>query len=150
VSEATLDRLGSDSDLTVARGVARNPRTRSDTLERIYRTSRYPPYLFQALGEHRNTPVDILRGMATHPEPLSSLDAALARNPSVPRDILERIASSGDVFALRHLLGNAALDCQLLRKAAARLGAADRNDVQSSDATIAALDERLCGTSSRR
>jgi hypothetical protein len=150
VPEETLDRLGSDSDLSVVLAVTRNPRTRSDTLERIYRTSSYPPYLFQALAEHKNTPVNILRTIATHPEPLSSLDGDLARNPSVPRDILDRIAGSGDVFALRQLLGNAALDCELLRKAAARLGPADRNDVQSSDATIAALDRRLCGDSSRR
>jgi hypothetical protein len=144
VSEEALDRLGSDSDLSVVLWVTRNPRTRSDTLERIYRTSSYPSYFVQALAEHRNTPVEILRTMATHPQPLPSLDGALARNPSVPRDILDRIAGSGDVFALRHLLANAALDCELLRKVAARLGASDRNDVQSSDATIAALDRRLC------
>jgi len=144
VSEETLDRLGSDSDLTVVLWVSRNPRTRSDTLGRIYRTSNDPPYFYQALAEHRNTPVDILRTIAAHPAPLSSLDGALARNPSAPRDILDRIAESGDMLALRHLLQNPALDCALLRKAAARLSPADRNDVQSSDATIASLDTRLC------
>jgi hypothetical protein len=144
VSEETLDQLASDSDLTVVLSVSRNPRTRSDTLEKIYRTSNYPPLFFTALAEHRNTPVDILRTMATHPDPWPSLDRALARNPSVPRDVLDRIADSGDVFTLRHLLGNVALDCGLLRKAAARLSSADRNDVQSSDTTIAALERRLC------
>jgi len=116
VSAETLDRLASDSDLTIVLWVARNPRTRSETLERIYRTSRYPRYFFQALAEHKNT----------------------------PRDVLDAIAGSGDVFVLRRLLGNPALDCALLRKAAARLSSADRNDVQSSDATIAGLETRLC------
>jgi hypothetical protein len=150
VSEEMLDQLASDSDLTVVLSVSRNPRTRSDTLERIYRTSTYPPYFFQSLAEHKHTPVGLLRTLAAHPEPLPSLDAALARNPSVPRDILDRIAHSGDVPALRNLLGNPALDCDLLRKAEARLAPADRTDVQSSDATIAAQETRLCNNSSRR
>jgi hypothetical protein len=144
VSEETLDRLASNGDLGVVLWVSRNPRTRSDTLERIYRTSSYPPYFFQALAEHKNTPVEILRAIAAHPEPLASLDGVLARNPSAPRDVLDRIASSGDRFALRSLVANAALDCELLRKVAARLSPADRNDAQLSDAKIAALDTRLC------
>lgn len=116
VSEETLDMLASDSDLTVVLWVSRNPRTRSDTLGRIYRTSSYPRYFFSSLAEHRNT----------------------------PRDVLDAIAGSGDVFVLRRLLGNPALDCALLRKAAARLTHADRSDVQSSDTRIAALETRLC------
>jgi len=149
VSAQTIDRLASDSDLTVVLWAARNPRTRPDTLERIYRTSSYPPYFFQAFAENRNTPVDILRAIATHPAPFASLDDALAGNPSVPRDILDRIAGSGNAIALRRLLGNPALDCGLLRHAAARLSPADRSDVQSSDVTIAELDKRLCESASR-
>ena len=72
------------------------------------------------------------------------IDRALAGNPSVPRDILDRIAGSGDVYTLRNLLGNPALDCGLLRKAVATLGPGDRNEVHSSDETIAALNARLC------
>jgi hypothetical protein len=48
------------------------------------------------------------------------------------------------MFMLWSLLGNAALDRGLLRKAAARLGPGDRNDVHSSDAAIALLEGRLC------
>jgi len=116
VSEEALDMLASDSDLTVVLWVSRNPRTRSDTLGRIYRTSSYPRYFSESLAVHRNT----------------------------PREVLDALAGSGDVFVLRRLLGNPALDCALLRKAAARLSPADRNDVQSSDAAIAALERRLC------
>jgi hypothetical protein len=146
VSGDRLDALSANDDLGVVLMVARNPNTRSDTLERIYRTSSYPPYFFQALGGHKNTPVAILRHLADQPAPMSSemIDRALAQNPSAPRDILDRLAGRGDVYTLRYLLGNPALDCGLLRKAAPRLAPGDRNEVHSSDATIAGLEARLC------
>lgn len=147
VSEERLDQLSTLDDLGVVLWVARNPRTRSDTLERIYRASSYPPYFYQALAEHRNTPVGILRSLASQPGPIDGgmLERALAHNPSAPRDLLERIAGSGDVDALRNLLRNPALDCALLRKATERLGPDARNQVHSPDATIAELEGRLCG-----
>jgi hypothetical protein len=146
VSEDRLDALGANGDLGLVLMTVRNQRTRPDTLERIYRTSAYPSYFFQALAEHRNTPVAILRRLADEPAPMSAemIDRALAGNSSVPRDILERLAGSGDVYTLRNLLGNPALDCELLRKAVAKLGPGDRNEVHSSDTTIAALEARLC------
>ena len=146
VSEARLDQLTLDDDLGVVLMVARNPRTRSDTLDRIYRTSSYPFYFFQALAENRNTPVPVLRSIAGQPGPIDvkMLDQSLARNPSVPRDILDRISGSGDVYTLRNLLGNPALDCGLLRKAADRIGPSDRNEIRSTDEAIAALEARLC------
>jgi hypothetical protein len=144
VSEDMLDRLSGDDDMGVVLMVARNSRTRSATLERIYRASRYPPYFFDALAENRNTPVTVLQDLAAHPAPMDPqlLDRTLARNPSVPRDMLNRIAGSSDVYALRNLLGNPALDCDLLRRAAERLGSVDRSNV--SAATIGALRARLC------
>jgi hypothetical protein len=143
VSEDTLDRLASDRDLGVLLSVARNPRTRSGTLERIFRTSSYPPYFFQALAEHKNTPVGVLRTIASDAARPSLLDRAFARNPSTPRDILDRIAGSDDAFALQSLLANPSLDCELLRKAVARLGPADR---RALDGTISPLETRLCVT----
>jgi len=146
VSEDRLDALSANGDLGLVLMTARNPRTRPDTLERIYRTSAYPSYFFQALAEHKNTPVAILRRLADEPAPINAetIERALAGNPSVPRDILERLAGSGDVYTLRNLLGNPALDCGLLRKANAKPGPGDRNDVHSSDQAIAALEARLC------
>ncbi len=146
VSDDRLDALSANGDLGLVLMSARNPGTRPDTLERIYRTSAYPSYFFQALAEHKNTPVAILRRLADEPAPINAetIERALARNPSVPRDILERLAGSGDVYTLRNLLGNPALDCGLLRKANATLGPGDRNDVHSSDPAIAALEARLC------
>lgn len=144
VSEERLDGLSRHDDLNVVLMVARNLRARPDTLERIYRKSSYPPYFFQALAEHKNTPVDILRALSVDSKPLGSLDRSLARNPSVPRDILDEIANAGDRYALRNLLGNAALDCELLRKVKGKLDSDDRNNVQSSDATVASVEARLC------
>jgi hypothetical protein len=146
VSEDRLDALSANGDLGLVLMIARNPRTRPDTLERIYRTSPYPFYFFQALAEHENTPVAILRRLADRPAPIDAgmIERALAGNPSVPPDILDRVAGSGDVYTVRNLLGNPALDCALLRKAVARLGPGDRNEVHSSDETIAKLESRLC------
>ena len=146
VSEEVLDGLSANDDLGVVLTVARNPRTRSDTLERIYRTSSYPPYFFQALAAHKNTPLAILRRLADQPAPMNAemIDRTMAANPSAPRDVLDKVAGSNDVYALRNLLGNPALDCALLRKAEARLGPGDRSEVHSSDETIAALNARLC------
>jgi hypothetical protein len=140
-----LDQLSASSDLGAVLAVARNLRTRSDALDRIYRTSTCPPYFFQALAEHKNTPEEILRRLAVDASPIDgdALQRALARNRSASRDILDGIAASGDVYALRNLL-NSALDCGLLQKAAARLGSGDRNEVHASDQTIAAQDGRLC------
>jgi hypothetical protein len=148
VSEDRLDQLSTRDGLVLS--VARNPRTRSDTLERIYRKSAGATHgyqmlpEFQALAAHKNTPLDILRAIANGPESNPLIDRALAGNPSAPRDVLDKIAGSGDVYMLRSLLGNAALDCGLLRKAAARLGPGDRNEVRSTDAAIASLEARLC------
>ena len=146
VSEDRLDALKANGDLGLVLAIARNPRTRPDTLDRIYRASPYPPYFFQALAGHKNTPVAILRRLADQPAPIDAgmIDRALAGNPSLPRDILDRIAGSSDVYTLRNLLGNPALDCGLLRKAVAKLGPGDRNEVHSSDETIAKLEARLC------
>jgi hypothetical protein len=144
VSEGRLDELSADDDLNVVLMVARNPHTPSGTLEKIYLKSSYPPYFFVALAEHQNTPVAILRAISGQSTSNTGIDRALAGNPSAPRDILDRIAGSGDVYDLRSLMGNAALDCGLLRKAAARLSPADRNEVHSSDRTIALLEARLC------
>ena len=60
VTEARLDELSANGLGTVL-AVARNPRTRSDTLARIYRTNADPSYFFQALALHPNTPVEHLQ-----------------------------------------------------------------------------------------
>jgi hypothetical protein len=93
VPEETLDALGRDSDLGIVLIVARNPRTRPETLERIYRGASYPPYFFQALAANPHTPVPVLRDLAQHSHENSGIAPALASNPSTPRDVLYGIQS---------------------------------------------------------
>ena len=82
VPEQTLDVLGRDPDFGVVLMVARNPRTRPETLERIYREAKYPPYFFQALAANPHTPVPVLRALAQHTHENSGIAPALSRNPS--------------------------------------------------------------------
>jgi hypothetical protein len=150
VSEDRLDQLSTHDDSSIVLSVARNSRARSDTLEKIYRKSNGQRYFFQqlpefqALAAHKNTPVAVLTALAALPEAKGFLDRSFAGNPSAPRDVLDRVADAGDVHMLRSLLANTALDCGLLRKAVARLGPADRNEVRSTDQAIASLEARLC------
>ena len=144
VSSGLLDRYSRFHDLGVVLAVARNQRTQADTLDWIYRNSSYPPYFFQALAENKNTNVEILRKLSEHPEPHMSLAGSLSRNPSTPRDILERVAASDDVWALRGLLENPSLDCELLRKVRRSLERSPRAaDYRTS---MSARESRLCLT----
>ena len=144
VSEDTLDRLSRSSDLGIVLMVARHQHARAQTLDWIYRNSTYPPYFFQALAENKNTNAEILRKLFSHPEPQFSLAAPLSRNPSTPRDILEKLANSADIQTLQGLLKNAALDCELLRKVKGSVARSNRPDDQFSTATVASLELRLC------
>jgi hypothetical protein len=139
VSEDRLDELSRSPDLGVVNSVARNRRTRPQTLAHIFRTGNTPFYFYQALAENPNTPADVLRSLSSHPEPMSPLNLPLARNASTPRDILDRIAGSGDVYALRELLKHPSLDCALLRKADASL---TRVDAASRDAWLPPIRSR--------
>jgi hypothetical protein len=50
-----LDTLANSPDTGIALEAVRNPNTRAETLERVYRTKSYPDYCFQALAAHRRT-----------------------------------------------------------------------------------------------
>jgi hypothetical protein len=145
VPEDTLATMSRSGDLGVVLAVARNGRTPPKTLDWIYRSSTYPPYFYEALAANKNTPPAILRMLANQSAlEAKTMDRALASNPSLPRDILDRISGEGDAYALRNLLSNPALDCGMLRKAAARLGPAEREEIGLSGAAIAALEVQLC------
>lgn len=144
VSEDRLDELSASGDLGVVLTVARNQRTRSGTLEKIYRTNSYPFYFYDALAANPNTPIDVLRALSVNHEPISSLDHSFARNPSTPRDILERIAQSAEAYPLGELLQNPALDCALLQKTEGSLKRLDPAGYEPRRGTIARLESRLC------
>ncbi len=141
ISPGILDTLANSNDLNVALQAVRNPNTDSSTLSRIYRTHSYPNYFFQALAGHQHTPPDILRELYTmKPRTITGLDIWFARNPSTPRDILERIATtSKERFVISSLLQNPALDCKLLAQAARNLSETPRDD--TTESTLAQIEE---------
>jgi hypothetical protein len=125
VSPGILDTLASSNDLGIALQAVRNPNTSAATLTRVYRTHSYPNYFFQALAGNPSTPPEIIRELYTKPRVITGLDGWFARNPSTPRDVLDKIAnSSTSTHAISQLLQNPALDCALLEQAARNLLAA--------------------------
>jgi hypothetical protein len=103
--------------------------------------------LDQAMVGNENTPPDLIRTIASHTTINSGMiDRSLAGNPATPRDILARIADTDDIYALRRLLANSALDCDLLRTAETHIDQNTRmtGDIASSDIRIAALEAKLC------
>lgn len=125
ISPVILDTLALSNDLGIALMAVRNPNASGETLTRIYRRHSYPNYFFQALAGNRNTPPEILRELYTKPRTITGLDGWFARNPSTPRDILDKISnSSTSTHAISQLLQNPALDCALLEQAARNLLAA--------------------------
>jgi len=92
VSADRLDQLADSKDLGMELQVARNPNCRGATLARLYRTSPYPAYLYQALAAHPRTPPDILRDIYSHRQMISGLDQWFVKNPATPNDILDEIA----------------------------------------------------------
>jgi hypothetical protein len=144
VSEDRLDELSRSPDLGIVNSVARNRRARPDTLARIFRMGSTPFYFYQALAENRNTPADVLRSLAAHPEPMAPLDRSLAQNASTPRDILERIADGSDASALRALLNHPTADCALVRKTVASLQRVDAASHETLRLQTAAREAELC------
>ena len=115
ISPDILDSLANSPDLGIALESVRNPGTRSETLERVYRTKSYPDYFFQALAAHRNTPPVVLRELYARPQTITGLDIWFAGNPSTPREILDKISrTSTDRSVIGVLLENPSIDCKLL------------------------------------
>jgi hypothetical protein len=144
VSEARLNAMAADKNLAL--GVARNTRTPSDTLVRIYSEQRDKSYLDEAMVGNRNTPPDLIRAIAGRTDiNAQMIDRSLAGNPSTPRDILDRIAAGDDLYAQRALLRNTALDCELLRNVDAHLDERTReSDFSTSAFHVGVLRANLC------
>ncbi len=123
VSPETLDRLADVPELTLAS--IRNPHCRSETLERVYRAHLLPLYSFlDTLAAHENTPPEILSELYhQRPAIISGLDRWLAKNPSVPKEILQEIAATTtESFVVQQLLQNPKFNCTLLEPLEAALG----------------------------
>ena len=141
VSPDVLDTVANGRDLNTTLEAVRNPNTRAETLERVYRTASYPPYFFQALAAHKNTPPDIMRKLYTQRD-ISGLDIWFAGNPSTPKEILRDVArKTRDPNVVTALLQNTALDCATLTQLSVNL-MKDQNRT-ADNAGVAELNARL-------
>lgn len=74
--------------------IARNSRTRPDTLERLYRTCSYRPLYYQSLAANPHTPESLLRELAARKSENSLIAPSLIRNPSTPTDVRDALTGS--------------------------------------------------------
>jgi hypothetical protein len=148
VSSDLLDTLVNSSDLNVALEAVRNPNTRPETLEHVYRTKSYPDYFFQALAAHRHTPPNVLLELYRRPQSISGLDIWFAGNPATPKVILNQISRTAtDRSVIAALLENPALDCGMLTKLAVTLMKRQNRDADNPNvARLAELTPTLCPT----
>ena len=110
ISPDVLDTVANSSDLGIALEAVRNPNTRAETLERVYRTKSYPDYFFQALAAHPHTPPSVFRDLYRRPRTITGLDYWFAGNPATPREILDEISrTTRDSSVIRQLRANPAL-----------------------------------------
>ena len=142
ISPEILDSLANSPDLGIALETVRNPGTRSETLERVYRGKTYPDYFFQALAAHPNTPPAILRELYQRPRTITGLDIWFAGNPSTPHEILDQIARTNtDRSVLGALLENPAITCPILTQVAVNLMKGQNRDAE--DSNVMRLNELL-------
>jgi hypothetical protein len=134
ISPEILDSLASSPDLGIALEAVRNPNTRGETLERVYRTKSYPDYFFQALAAHRHTPPNVLRELYNRPVTITGLDIWFAGNAATPRDILDKLSrTETDKSVIASLLENPALDCALLGQIGVNLMRVQHRDADDSN-----------------
>jgi hypothetical protein len=146
ISPALLDTLANSPDLNTALEAVRNPSTRPETLERVYRTKSYPDYFFQALAAHRNTPPSVLTELYHRPQTIMGLDIWFAGNPSTPRSVLDQISRTAtDRSVIGALLENSALDCGMLTHLAVTLMKTQNRDADNPNvARLSELTPKLC------
>ncbi|HEX3534217.1 MAG TPA: hypothetical protein VHT23_08340 [Gemmatimonadaceae bacterium] len=142
ISPDILDSLANSPGLNIALEAVRNPGTRPETLERVYRTQSYPDYFFQALAAHHNTPPSVLLKLYRHPGMMTGLAIWFAGNPSAPKEILGDIARTAkDPSVVGALLENPALDCPTLTQLAVNLMKGQNRNADNPN--VMRLNERL-------
>jgi len=146
VSPEILDTLANSPDLNIALEAVRNPNTRAETLEHVYRTKSYPDYFFQALAAHRHTPPNVLLELYRRPRTITMLDIWFAGNPSTPHEILDQISRTAtDRSIIGALLENPSLDCGMLTHVAVTLMKRQNRDADNpSVARLSELTPTVC------
>jgi hypothetical protein len=142
VPEQLLDTLANSPDLGIALEAVRNPSTRPETLERVYRTKSYPDYFFQGLAAHHHTPPNVLLELYRRPRTITGLDIWFAGNPAMPKEALDEIArTTSDKYVEGALLENPSLDCRILSHLAVNLMKTQNRDADNPN--VMRLNERL-------
>jgi hypothetical protein len=152
VSPEILDTLANSPDLSIALEAVRNPNTRPETLEHVYRTKSYPDYFFQALAAHHHTPPNVLLELYHRPQTISGLDIWFAGNPATPKVILDEISRTAtDRSVIGALLENPSLDCGMLTQLAVTLMKRQNRDADNpSVARLSELTPTVCPTKAPR
>jgi hypothetical protein len=147
MSPDLLDALANSSDLNIALEAIRNPNTRPETLEHVYRTKSYPEYFFQAFAAHRQTPPNVMLELY-RPQTITGLDIWFAGNPAAPKVILDEISRTATVRSvIGALLENPSLDCGMLTQLAVTLMKRQNRDADNPNvARLAELTPTLCPT----
>lgn len=106
-----LDKLSRSTDFGVTVSAVSNPNALPESLERVYRTHKYPGYFFSSLAENKNTPTPILLELYGKRKQNSGIERGLARNPSVPAEILDILTRVSNQWLLYDLLKRPDLTC---------------------------------------
>jgi hypothetical protein len=148
MSPDLLDTLANSPDLNIALEAVRNPNTRPETLEHVYRTKSYPDYFFQALAAHRHTPPNVLLELYRRPRTITMLDIWFAGNPSSPHEVLDQISRTAtDRSVIAALLENPSLDCGMLTQLAVTLMKRQNRDADNPNvARLSELTPTVCPT----
>jgi hypothetical protein len=148
VSPGVLDTLANSPDLNIALEAVRNPNTRPETLEHVYRTKSYPDYFFQALAAHHHTPPNVLIELYHRPQTIMGLDIWFAGNPATPKVILDEISRTAtDRSVIGALLENPSLDCSMLTHLAVTLMKRQNRDADNPNvARLSELTPTVCPT----
>ena len=146
ISPDILDSLANSGDLNIALEAVRNPNTRPETLEHVYRTKSYPDYFFQALAAHRHTPPNVMLELYRRPRTITGLDMWFAGNPATPKVILDEISRTAtDRYVISALLENPSLDCGMLTQLAVTLMKRQNRDADNPNvARLSELTPTLC------
>lgn len=106
-----LETLSRSADSGVVQAVVRNTNTAGKTLEWVYRNHSYPPFFYMSLSGNTSTPEAILRELYGKRAENGGIAWNLARNPSLPDDILTQLTFEQDKYLLRDILNRAQLSC---------------------------------------
>jgi hypothetical protein len=146
VSPDILDSLANSNDLWIALEALRNPNTRPETLERVYRTRSNAFRFSQVLAAHRHTPPAVMLELYRRPETSAYFDIWFAGNPATPREILDKISRTTiDRSVIEALLENPSLDCHMLSQLAVTTMKRQNRDADNPNvARVSQLVPKLC------